>query len=136
MSEEMIPDVVLTSDVTEVDSISAVNYFEKNLSELVKLFEELVADEARMNRSKEAEAIKAAFYKRLAKDKAEAGLVSVDVIPDEMPEEEGVEIVEEEAQEENSNNPFADVEKGFKEIYNRFMQDILYIICKQKKMCP
>ena len=123
MSEEMIPDVVLTSDVTEVDSISAVNYFEKNLSELVKLFEELVADEARMNRSKEAEAIKAAFYKRLAKDKAEAGLVSVDVIPDEMPEEEGVEIVEEEAQEENSNNPFADVEKGFKEIYNRYRKE-------------
>ena len=119
----MIPDVVLTSDVTEVDSISAVNYFEKNLSELVKLFEELVADEARMNRSKEAEAIKAAFYKRLAKDKAEAGLVSVDVIPDEMPEEEGVEIVEEEAQEENSNNPFADVEKGFKEIYNRYRKE-------------
>ena len=119
----MIPDVVLTSDVTEVDSISAVNYFEKNLSELVKLFEELVADEARMNRSKEAEAIKAAFYRRLAKDKAEAGLVSVDIIPDEMPEEEGVEIVEEEAQEENSNNPFADVEKGFKEIYNRYRKE-------------
>ena len=123
MSEEMIPDVVLASDVTEVDSIAAVNYFEKNLSELVNLFEELVADENRMNRSKEAEAIKAAFYKRLAKDKAEAGFVSVDIIPDEMPEEEGAEIVEEDTQEENANNPFADVEKGFKEIYNRYRKE-------------
>ena len=119
----MIPDVVLASDVTEVDSIAAVNYFEKNLSELVNLFEELVADENRMNRSKEAEAIKAAFYKRLAKDKAEAGFVSVDIIPDEMPEEEGAEIVEEDTQEENANNPFADVEKGFKEIYNRYRKE-------------
>ena len=119
----MIPDVTLASDVTEVDSMSAVNYFEKNLSELVKLFEELVADENRMNRSKEAEAIKAAFYRRLAKDKAEAGLVSVDIIPDEMPEEEGAETVEEDAQEENANNPFADVEKGFKEIYNRYRKE-------------
>ena len=42
MSEEMIPDVQLASDVTEVDGVAAVNYYEKNLSELVKLFEELV----------------------------------------------------------------------------------------------
>ena len=60
MSEEMIPDVQLASDVAEVDGVAAVNYFEKNLSELVKLFEELVQDEERMNMSKDAEAIKAA----------------------------------------------------------------------------
>ena len=88
MSEVIIPDVEQASDVTEVDGVSAVNYYEKNLAELVRLFEELVADENRMKLSKEAETIKAAFYKRLAKDKAEAGLNSVDVIPDEMPEEE------------------------------------------------
>ena len=117
----MIPDVQLTSDVTEVDGVTAVNYYEKNLSELVKLFEELVANEERMNMSKDAEAIKAAFYKRLAKDKAEAGLTTVDVIPDEMPEEEDAEVVE--VQEEGTNNPFADIEKGFKEIYNRYRKE-------------
>ena len=121
MSEEMIPDVQLASDVTEVDGVAAVNYYEKNLSELVKLFEELVANEDRMNMSKDAEAIKAAFYKRLAKDKAEAGLTSVDVIPDEMPEEEEAEAIE--VQEENASNPFADIEKGFKEIYNRYRKE-------------
>ena len=121
MSEEMIPDVQLASDVTEVDGVPAVNYYEKNLSELVRLFEELVANEERMNMSKDAEAIKAAFYKRLAKDKAEAGLTSVDVIPDEMPEEEEAEVTE--VQEEGANNPFADIEKGFKEIYNRYRKE-------------
>jgi hypothetical protein len=121
MSEEMIPDVQVASDVTEVDGVAAVNYYEKNLSELVKLFEELVTNEERMNMSKDAEAIKAAFYKRLAKDKAEAGLTTVDVIPDEMPEEEDVEVVE--IQEDGVNNPFADIEKGFKEIYNKYRKE-------------
>ena len=122
MSEEMIPDVELTSDVTEVDGAVAVNYYEKNLSELVKLFEELVRNEERMKMSKDAEAIKAAFYKRLAKDKAEAGLTSVDIIPDEMPEEEGTEVAEA-AEEESGINPFADIEKGFKEIYNQYRKE-------------
>ncbi len=117
----MIPDVQVASDVTEVDGVAAVNYYEKNLSELVKLFEELVTNEERMNMSKDAEAIKAAFYKRLAKDKAEAGLTTVDVIPDEMPEEEDVEVVE--VQEDGANNPFADIEKGFKEIYNKYRKE-------------
>ena len=121
MSEQMIPDVQLASDVAEVDGVIAVNYYEKNLSELVKLFEELVANEERMNMSKDAEAIKAAFYKRLAKDKAEAGLTTVDVIPDEMPEEEEVEVAE--VQEDGVNNPFADIEKGFKEIYNKYRKE-------------
>ena len=121
MSEEMIPDVELTSDVTEVDGVAAVNYYEKNLAELVKLFEELVENEDRMKMSKEAEAIKAAFYKRLAKDKAEAGLTSVDIIPDELPEEESEPV--EETQEQDAANPFADIEKGFKEIYNRYRKE-------------
>ena len=124
MSEVIIPDVELTSDVTEVDSVPAVNYYEKNLAELVKLFEELVQNEERMKMSKEAEAIKAAFYKRLAKDKADAGLTSVDIIPDEMPEDETVEVAEQvEEVQEAGENPFGDIEKGFKEIYNKYRKE-------------
>ena len=55
MSELIIPGVDLTPDVPEsVESIieeatmPAVNYSEKNLAELVKLFEELVQNEERM----------------------------------------------------------------------------------------
>ena len=123
MSEVIIPDVEIASDVTEVESVCAVNYSEKNLAELVRLFEELVQNEERMKLSKDAEAIKAAFYKRLAKDKAEAGLTSVAIIPDEMPEEESEDAAGE-AQEDNVGaNPFAEIEKGFKEIYNTYRKE-------------
>ena len=112
MSEEIIPGVQ-TSDVPEIEE-TAVNWSEKKLSELVKAFEELVQNEERMKMSKEAEAIKAAFYKRLLKEKAEAGYVV----------EEPVEDAEvEETVEDNAANPFAEVEKGFKELYNSYKRE-------------
>ena len=113
----MIPDVELTSDVTEVDGVAAVNYYEKNLAELVKLFEELVQDEERMKKSKEAEAIKAAFYKRLQKEKAEAGYEAPEV------EAEEIEEVEEAVETAVSENPFAEIERGFKELYNTYRKE-------------
>ena len=128
MSELIIPGVDLTPDVPEsVESIieeaimPAVNYSEKNLAELVKLFEELVQNEDRMKMSKEAEAIKAAFYKRLQKEKADAGLTVTEVV--EEVEEVEVEEVASEAEEPASENPFTEIEKGFKEIYNRFRRE-------------
>ena len=119
MSEELIPDVEMTSDValaeTEVAE-SAVNYSEKNLAELIAAFEELVQNEERMKMSKEAEAIKAAFYKRLLKEKAEAGLVVAEVA-----EETAVEDTEEQAN--AAENPFAAVETGFKDLYNKYKKE-------------
>ena len=119
MSEELIPDVEMTSDValaeTEVAE-SAVNYSEKNLAELIAAFEELVQNEERMKMSKEAEAIKAAFYKRLLKEKAEAGLVVAEVA-----EETEVEDTEEQAN--AAENPFAAVETGFKDLYNKYKKE-------------
>ncbi len=126
MSEEIIPDVLNTSDVPEtvetvgIDEINetaepAVNWSEKNLAELVKAFEELVQNEERMKMSKEAEAIKAAFYKRLAKEKAEAGIVTVDAQEDAE--------VQEEVPVAASENPFAEIEKGFKELYNSYKKE-------------
>ena len=115
MSEEIIPDV-LASDVPEtVETAETVNWSEKNLAELVKAFEELVQNEDRMKMSKEAEAIKAAFYKRLLKEKADAGYVAVepaeDAEGDAAPAEEAVE------------NPFAEIERGFKELYNTYKKE-------------
>ena len=122
----MIPDVELTSDVAAaVETVPAVNYSEKTLAELVKLFEELAQNEERMKMSKEAEAIKAAFYKRLAKEKAEAGITSVDIIPDEVVEETAVEEAEVPAEADAAEvaNPFVEIEKGFKEIYNKYRKE-------------
>ncbi len=120
MSEQIIPDVELASDVVVAEPVEtaepAVNYSEKNLSELIKLFEELVQNEERMKMSKEAEAIKSAFYKRLQKEKADAGYVvaeaaaeTEEAVAEEVPAEETV-----------SENPFAEVERGFKDLYNKY----------------
>ena len=128
MSEEIIPDVLNTSDVPEtvetVETVdlneaaeSAVNWSEKNLAELVKAFEELVQNEERMKMSKEAEAIKAAFYKRLLKEKADAGIVA------EEQDEEVAETSEEPAGGNVADNPFAEIEKGFKELYNQYKRE-------------
>ncbi len=129
MSEVIIPDVDLTSDVPEsVESVieevavPAVNYSEKNLAELVRLFEELVQNEDRMKMSKEAEAIKSAFYKRLQKEKADAGLLVQEVV-EEAVEDAAEEVVTEENAEVVSENPFVEIERGFKEIYNRYRKE-------------
>ena len=125
MSELINPGVEMMPDVPEsVESVieeaaqPAVNYSEKNLAELVKLFEELVQNEERMKMSKDAEAIKAAFYKRLQKEKADAGLAAPEVI--ETDEEVEVETVE---TAETAENPFMEIERGFKEIYNQYRKE-------------
>lgn len=87
MSEDMIPDVEMTSDVPERAS----------LAEIIKQFEELVANEERMKMSKEAEAIKAAFYRTLAKDKSEA--------------------------KDPEDSSFVEIEEAFKAIYNSYKKE-------------
>ncbi len=126
MSEQIIPDVELAnvelaSDVVVAEAAEtaepAVNYSEKNLSELIQLFEELVQNEERMKMSKEAEAIKSAFYKRLQKEKADAGIVSAE------PVAEAEETEETPVEETVSENPFAEVERGFKDLYNKYKKE-------------
>ena len=130
MSELIIPDVEITPDVPEsVESVietvenveNVVNYSEKNLAELVKLFEELVQNEDRMKMSKEAEAIKAAFYRRLQKEKADAGLV-VDAVAEDV-DSEAVETEDSASSDSVGDNPFVEIEKGFKNIYNTYKKE-------------
>lgn len=126
----MIPETIEVSDVAvSVDpagseeaiemaeaSEPAVNYSEKSLAELVALFEELSGSEERMKMSKDAEAIKSAFYKKLTKEKAEAGILS------ETTPEEGTEAEDtaEQVPETVSEDPFAELERGFKSLYNKY----------------
>ena len=125
MSAEIIPDVAMTSDVVVAEPVevaeSAVNYSEKNLAELIRLFEELVQNEERMRMSKEAEAIKSAFYKRLQKEKAEAGLLTSAAA--ETEEESETEAAEAPVEDTVSDNPFAEVERGFKNLYNKYKKE-------------
>ncbi len=126
MSEEMIPDVEVTnvelaSDVVVAEAAEtaepAVNYSEKNLAELIALFEELLRNEERMKMSKDAEAIKSAFYRRLQKEKADAGIVAAE------PAAETEEAEEVQVEDTVSENPFAEVERGFKDLYNRYKKE-------------
>ncbi len=123
MSEQIIPDVELTSDVVVAEAAEiaepAVNYSEKTLAELIRLFEELIQNEERMKMSKEAEAIKSAFYKRLQKEKADAGLVAADA----PAETEEAEVSETQVEETVSDNPFAEIERGFKNLYNQYRKE-------------
>ena len=122
MVEEIIPDVEMTPDVAE----SNVNYSEMTLAELVNAFEQLAGNEERMKMSKEAEAIKSAFYKRLLKEKAEAGL-SVEPMQEDSSEETAEEVQEGTeslvAEESISDNPFTEIERGFKALYNKYRKE-------------
>ena len=122
MSEQIIPDVELTSDVVVAEPAAAeepaVNYSEMNLAELVKQFEDLVQNEERMKMSKEAEALKAAFYKRLQKEKLDAGLAA-----EPAPEAEETETEEAPVEEQTGENPFVEIEKGFKNLYNQYKKE-------------
>ena len=106
-------------DVVEEVKEAVVNYGEKTLAELSGLFQELTESADRMKRSKEAEAIKSAFYKRLSREKAEAG---EDAAVDE-PDAETVEEVTAEPQENEIQSPFAAIEAGFKSLYNAYKKE-------------
>ena len=98
---------------------TVVNYGEKTLAELSGLFQELTESPDRMKRSKEAEAIKSAFYKLLSREKAEAGEDAAVVEPDaETVEEVAVEPVE-----GVTESPFTAIEAGFKALYNSYKKE-------------
>ena len=127
MSEQIIPDVELASDVVVAEAAEmtepAVNYSEKTLAELVKLFEELIQNEDRMKLSKDAEAIKSSFYKRLQKEKAEAGFVADQVVEPDAENVTEAEEQEAETPDEESTNPFVEIERGFKQLYINYKKE-------------
>ena len=93
------------------------------LAELSDMFDKLSQDENRMKRYKEAEAIKSAFYRRLSKEKAEAGLGSKvdepssreDVIEEVTPAPQSEEVKE--------DNPFEAMETAFKGVYANYKRE-------------
>ena len=81
----------------------ADSFADKTLAELSDLFVQLKDSAERMSRSKEAEAIKSAFYKLLGKLKGESGL-----------SEDGA---------SSQNNPFDAVEQNFKALYADYKKE-------------
>ena len=107
--------------VSAFDAIT--NLAEKSLAELSELFEKFSEAADRLRRSKEAEAIKSAFYKKLSKEKAEAGYGPEVEEPssrdDVLPEEE----LHTELPQSAPVSPFAAIEEGFKSLYNKYKKE-------------
>ena len=135
MSEEMIPEITdVAVEAAETEENTQINYSEKSLAELADLFMELARNPERMKMNKEAEAIKSAFYKNLSKEKAAAGYAdagSANVpddaqISDEAADaaaEAAVPEIPETAGDNVSENPFAEIERGFKALYNAYRKE-------------
>ena len=132
MSEELKPEVVVPETepvvtVAEAPDVAqkeqeakevAASYVEKTLAELSELFQSLMESADKMKRSKEAEAIKSAFYKRLSKEKADAGLDATVDEPTAEGEDQPVP-----AETETVESPFAAIEAGFKSLYIAFKKE-------------
>ena len=69
INESVVPDAE-----EETPQEQTVDLGNLTLAELSERFDKLSQAEDRMKRYKEAEAIKSAFYRRLSKEKADAGL--------------------------------------------------------------
>ena len=92
-----------------------------SLAELSDMFDKLSQDENRMRRYKEAEAIKSAFYKRLSKEKADAGLGAK--VDEPSSREDVIEEVVPVAQTEVRDNPFEAIETAFKGVYANYKKE-------------
>ena len=108
-AEEAVEEVVEEAVEEAVEKVedaeeASVDLGSMTLAELSDLFDKLSQDENRMRRYKEAEAIKSAFYKRLSKEKADAGLGTK--VDEPSSREDVIEEVAQAPQTEVRDNPF------------------------------
>ena len=118
--EELISDV--TQGLEEAET-PQTNFSELSLAEIISRFEELTRSEDRMNRFKEAESLKVAFYKKLIKEKEAAGYGTKVDEPSKYEEE----VFAQEGDQAGQNgsgaesvsdaNPYEALEQGFKNCY-------------------
>ena len=94
------------------------------LKEIVDTFKELIEGENMQQLYKNAEALKAAFYKNLRKEKIASGIEQpAEVQAESAPAEKEAESqaqTEEPAEAPVSYNPFAEIERGFKDLYGQY----------------
>ena len=136
MSEKENPEVEVASmEIIENEESVQVNYSEKSLAELADLFMELARNPERMKMNKEAEAIKSAFYKSLSREKAAAGIADQSGADAPEDADQAGKQSSDEAdtltagnetntvEETVSDNPFAEIERGFKALYNAYRKE-------------
>ena len=119
--EAVAEEAVAEEAVEEVQEETPVDLATLSLAELSDLFDKLSQDENRMRRYKEAEAIKSAFYKRLSKEKADAGLGSK--VDEPSSREDVIEEVAQAPVTEVKDNPFEAMEAAFKGVYANYKRE-------------
>ena len=100
------------------------DYSGKSLKELVDIFQSLLEEDDMHKLHKHAELIKANFHKTLHREKVASGLFTP-AASGENPESEGEETV--------SVNPFAEIERGFKELYAGYRSRRAAFLAEQEK---
>jgi hypothetical protein len=111
--QEQFEEIKTLENTTNTDSETInTDFSELSLKEIIQNFQDLLERKDQHEMYKFADSIKAAFYKTLKKEKIAAGMTLP--VHDEKEDEE--------SSEENivSSNPFAELERGFKELYNRY----------------
>ena len=119
-----------SAEAPEEKQDEKVDFSGKGLKELVDDFKSLLDGEDMQKLYKHAEAIKAAFYKNLRKEKIASGIDQTAPQPEQPAAEAGApaeaeaaeaEAAEAQADEEPvSVNPFAEIERGFKNLYGQY----------------
>ena len=117
--EETVEEI--KEEVEEKVEEAPVDLGSLSLAELSDMFDRLSQDDNRMRRYKEAEAIKSAFYKRLSKEKAEAGLGAK--VDEPSSREDVIEEVTPVPQVEGRDNPFEAIETAFKGVYANYKKE-------------
>ena len=123
-TEELTEETPVAEPTTESEpeakpENAKVDFSNKGLKEIVDTFKELIDGDNMQQLYKHAEALKAAFYKNLRKEKIASGIEQ----PAEAAGEPGAETEstpETPAEEPVSFNPFAEIERGFKDLYSQY----------------
>ena len=118
-----------TSDQPNAESVpetapenTRTDFSNMGLKEIVDTFKELIDGENMQQLYKHAEALKAAFYKNLRKEKIASGVEQPAETPAAAPAEGQESDAEPQAEETEtvSFNPFAEIERGFKDLYSQY----------------
>jgi hypothetical protein len=112
-SQEQFKESELHENTTSAETLSEYpDHSSKSLKEIVQIFQELLDRGDQQEMYKYAEGIKASFYKALKREKIAAGF--------QLPQEAAESKEDEQSESLVSNNPFAELERGFKDLYLKY----------------
>ena len=135
-----------TEDAQPIED-ETIDYSNKGLKDILDIFQDLLDGDDVQKLHKHAESLKAAFYKTLRKEKIVAGFQQAgdvsaiaDVVAEDtvgVPVEDNasadVETSGKKEDEKVSVNPFAEVERGFKDLYAKYRTIRASYIAEQEK---